>query len=183
MESIERFWQKVHVCTHGYDCAVCCWPWQGFLTSWGYGQFFFWSRGKNTRVQAHRMSWMFTYGDIPHNLCVLHNCPAGDNPTCVNPGHLWLGTLKENTHDAIRKGRFATGDRNGARLHPESILRGSARKEAKLTEEQVLDIRYLAGHGMSHRVLGDIYAVSRPVITYCVRGKTWKHLPLIVEER
>lgn len=183
MQIIERFWTHVQRCEHGAECVECCWPWQGFLMGWGYGQFFLWSRGKNTRVQAHRMSWMFTYGDIPHGLCVLHNCPAGDNPACVNPGHLWLGTLKENTHDAIRKGRFASGERNGAHTHPEAVLRGSAKGNARFHEEQILDIRYLAGQGMSHRLLGHIYAMHRANITLIVQGKVWKHLPIIVEER
>src|SRR5687768_2203335 len=90
----ERFWEKVKT-------GDGCWPWQGGCRGKGYGQCFF--RGKPHA--AHRVSWMLANGDIPNGLYVLHKC---DNPPCVNPGHLFLGTQSENMIDCARKGRVAT---------------------------------------------------------------------------
>jgi hypothetical protein len=134
-------------------------------------------------LRANRMSWILAHGDIQTGLNVLHNCPGGDNRLCVNPAHLWLGTHKENTADARQKGRLATGARHGLHRYPERAARGERQGNALLNAEQVLDIRYLAAHGMSHLLLGRIYAVSHGTIGAITRGKNWKHLPLIVEER
>jgi transposase-like protein len=75
-----------------------CWIYKGKKLKSGYGQF--WFKRKNTL--AHRTSWIIHKGDIPEGMCVCHSC---DNPSCVNPNHLWLGTHKENTQDMIKKGR------------------------------------------------------------------------------
>ena len=64
----------------------------------GYGRFNFNSK----EYSAHRVSWIIHNGKIPADMCILHTC---DNPPCVNPKHLWLGTLKENSQDMVRKGR------------------------------------------------------------------------------
>jgi hypothetical protein len=87
----ERFWSKV-------DRSGTCWLWTASLTKGGYGQFWF----PPKRVDAHRASWMIANGPIPAGMCVCHDC---DNPRCVRPDHLFLGTKLENTHDIIRKGR------------------------------------------------------------------------------
>ena len=87
----ERFWDKVRV-TGG------CWMWTSARDRWGYGRF----RTEVSHVGAHRMAWMLAVGLIPGDLCVLHRC---DNPSCCNPDHLFLGTAKDNIHDAMRKGR------------------------------------------------------------------------------
>ena len=85
---------------------------------------------------AHRIAWIFSFGDIPPGLCVCHHC---DNPPCINPGHLFIGTNQDNVDDCVSKGRQAKGDlngshtqpdkracgdRNGSRLHPERLSRG-----------------------------------------------------------
>ena len=125
----ERFWSKVNKNASG------CWLWIGSMADSGYGAFSF---ARKTHG-AHRASWMLHFGSIPYGLCVLHNCPDGDNPLCVNPGHLWLGTHQDNSDDMIAKGRsscseahsaiilrvVARGDRNGSRTHPESLARGN----------------------------------------------------------
>lgn len=86
-----RFWAKVEK-TSG------CWFWRGAAFRHGYGQFKIHQRV----FQTHRLAWEFTHGDIPAGLWVLHKC---DTPLCVRPEHLFLGTARDNTQDAIAKGR------------------------------------------------------------------------------
>lgn len=81
------------------DRTPTCWGWNGFVDSIGRGHFFIYEIGK---VRAHRASYILNIGPIPNNLVVCHSC---DNPNCVNPDHLWLGTIKENVHDMLAKGR------------------------------------------------------------------------------
>lgn len=99
----ERFWAKVHV-TDG------CWEWQASTRQSGYGQFYVpGPNGEKLMEQAHRVSYMLTFGDIPDGLHVCHAC---DNPLCVNPDHLWLGTRNDNMQDMARKGRARKRDPN-----------------------------------------------------------------------
>ena len=128
-----RFMAKVNV-TDG------CWLWTAGRFAEGYGAFVTAGRPHG----AHRVSWEIFRGEIPADarasrggtLYVLHNCPGGDNPLCVNPRHLWLGTNVQNLADRDAKGRQARGDRHGFRLHPERISRGDAhyrRRRAKVS--------------------------------------------------
>lgn len=110
----DRFWSKVDRTGTG------CWLWLASLTGAGYGQF--WLNGR--REGAHRVAWELTYGPIPDGLLVCHDCPDGDNPRCVNPAHLFLGTTKDNADDMVAKGRGATGDKAPARRFPERVPRG-----------------------------------------------------------
>lgn len=183
MSITQQLWRHVQRCEHGETCPDCCWLWTGTQTRGGYGNVGIRHDGRPRTMRAHRLSWMLTHGDIPAGLNVLHNCPAGDNRLCVNTAHLWLGTHKQNTQDALEKGRLATGERHGLHTHPEARQRGTASHWALLEESQVLDIRYLAAHGMPHRLLGEIYRVHAGTIGQIARGKNWKHLPLTVEER
>lgn len=86
-----RFWGKVKK-------GKTCWEWSGAKIPKGYGQLGF--LGKHT--YAHRVSWELCFGKIPQGLCVLHKC---DNPPCVNPKHLFLGTIADNNRDMFRKNR------------------------------------------------------------------------------
>ena len=94
-----------------------CWPWIGYIASTGYGSLGF----EGTKITSHRLSYAINIGPIPAGLYVCHSC---DNPRCVNPSHLWLGTNKTNIEDALKKGRLATGDRSTARRFPEKLQRG-----------------------------------------------------------
>src|SRR5687767_4720826 len=87
----ERFWEKVRK-TDG------CWLWTASRNAKGYGQIMYQRRP----IHAHRVSWQLANGPIPDGLCVLHRC---DNPQCVNPGHLFLGTIVDNNRDMFAKGR------------------------------------------------------------------------------
>ncbi len=88
----ERFWAGVHK-------TEKCWVWARSITSEGYGRFWF----NRKHVGSHRYSWELHNGPIPDGKSVLHHC---DNPKCVRPEHLYVGTLKENCQDAIKRGRF-----------------------------------------------------------------------------
>lgn len=98
-----RFWSKVN--KHGPRAGRLgrCWLWMGGCTQSGYGRFSIHSR----MHRAHRVAWELTNGPIPEGICVLHRC---DNPPCVRPSHLWLGTAADNQRDCVIKGR-----------HPEAV--------------------------------------------------------------
>ena len=117
------FWSRVEkdgpVPAHRPDLGPC-WMWTGgSMTNSGDGRVM--HNGK--RDGAHRVSWELAHGPIPPGMWVLHHC---DVPGCVNPAHHFLGTQTENMADASKKGRLASGDRNGARKYPERRVSGPA---------------------------------------------------------
>src|SRR5207237_6240778 len=113
----ERFWSHV-------DATSDCWVWTAARTPLGYGV----AADEQRRARrAHRISWQLAHGPIPEGLRVLHHC---DNPPCVRPSHLFLGTQFDNMADARQKGRTASGGRNGSVVKP--FVR-------KLTAAQVAD--------------------------------------------
>ena len=93
----ERFWDKVAIAADDDGC----WEWQAYKNPAGYGKIGVGGRGKGIAL-AHRVSWELKFGQIPDGLCVCHVC---DNPGCVRPGHLFLGTHKDNMTDMAKKGR------------------------------------------------------------------------------
>jgi hypothetical protein len=152
-EVVKRFWEKVE--NVGGDG---CWIWTAFRNLGGYGKF-----ASKTNTFAHRLSWIIANGPIPTGMIVCHRC---DNPACVNPAHLFLGSHADNVADKMRKGR---GRWKG---NP-----GSDNGWSVLTEQDVLQIRRLFdGKRGSQAALARQFGVSRQQIWRIVRNFEWTHL-------
>lgn len=149
----ERFWDKVALCGRGG-----CWEWVGATTSAGYGHI--WVQGR--LEYSHRVSWMLFNHEDPGALCVLHHC---DNPPCVNPSHLFLGTHQDNSDDCCFKGRNKV-----------PCLKGEDHPSAQLTEEDVRICRMLYMDGWKQIELAALFGVSQPHISSIVTRKTWGHV-------
>lgn len=165
---IERFWSKVDR-SAGPDA---CWPWRGGARGPnGYGGF--WAAPR--KVYAHRFAYLLTFGAVPPGLFVMHAC---DSPRCCNPAHLSAGAHSDNMADMRRRGRAATGSRNGNRTHPEAHPRGEASATARLTEVDVRAIRRRQAAGETMNALAREYGVGKSQIGRIVSGEKWAHVPL-----
>lgn len=154
-----RFWARV-------ERSDDCWLWTGKRMWQGYGMV--WD-GRTRR--AHRVAYELENGRIPAGMLVLHSC---DNPPCVKPAHLFLGTQQDNMDDKVAKGRAATGDRNGAHTHPETRARGERHWAARLTWESVRAMRAAAGAGESGASLARRFGISGSSIHRILTGQNWK---------
>ena len=149
-DDIERFWSKVDA-----SSKDGCWLWTATLTH-GYGSF--WLVGTNAR--AHRVAYTLAHGPIPDDFCVCHRC---DNPRCVNPEHLFLGTNAENQADKVAKLRHSHGEAHGA---------------ARLCLADIAEIHRLAASGGKQTVIATQFDVSRAVIHGVLTNRIWKtHTP------
>jgi len=161
----ERFWSKVQVCEHGRMCRECCWPWIGAKNRDGYGIMYRTRKPKVTWYRAHCLSHELFIGPIPEGLHVLHDCPNGDLPACVNyNGHLWLGTQADNNADRDRKGR---GGAKGGHLADQ---RGMKNGNARLPDEVIASIRMLYATGRwSQTALAKEFGCGQTHISRLVR--------------
>lgn len=144
-----RFWSQVEI--GGPDD---CWPWIGAAESRD-GRGRWWYPGRQT-VFAYQAAYLMKVGGIPTGLCVCHKC---DNPTCVNPAHLFLGTTAENTLDAVAKQRHSFGDDHYCR---------------KLSSSDIPRIRALLADGWNDSEISRSYGVDPATIRGIRIGKTWK---------
>jgi hypothetical protein len=149
---INGFWTRVD-CSGGPEA---CWLWTGYISENGYGI----ASIKGKGYKAHRVSYFLEHGRIENDRLVLHRC---DVRACVNPAHLFLGTPKDNSQDAVKKGRNTKlyGERNG---------------KSKLTRADVLAIRRLCGRGIYQKTIAKQFGVSEATVSYVVNGGRWGKL-------
>lgn len=189
-----RFWSKVdkdgpvpaHAPEHGP-----CWVWTAArMESGGYGAFRVTTGKRQSKlVRAHRYSLEESGVVIEVGLQACHKC---DNPACIRPAHLFLGTDADNSADKVRKGRQSRGpshvaamlphvprgDRHPHRIHPELRRRGEKNGGAKLTDERVIAmrVRYRAKPPISQSALAKLNNVSQSLVHLIVNNLRWKHL-------
>ena len=144
-----RFWKKVKK-------GPSCWEWTGSRDRKGYGRIAATLAVRN--LKAHRISYQLHVGPIPPGLSVLHKC---DNPGCVRPDHLFLGTNADNMQDMISKGRGGLGERNPG---------------ARLTAADIEDIRKSRSRGESFRSIAARLHVSPSCVHKVATKKTWTHV-------
>lgn len=149
-----RFWIRVNK-----NAPNGCWLWIGSKNPHGYGTLSI----KKVHTLAHRKSWEMAHGPIPkgsgyHGVCVLHRC---DTPACVNPSHLFLGSVKDNHDDMASKGRRPIGSR-----HPNS----------KITEDDVREIRKRLARGESGVAVARRFNLAVTNISMIRNRHTWSHV-------
>lgn len=141
-----RLWSAVRIGLGVDDC----WIWTSGKTTHGYGTV----RGQ----LAHRAAWMREHGPIPEGLGVLHRC---DNPPCVRPDHLFLGTPKDNKADCVSKGRHAWGENFGT---------------SKLTNEKAAEVKTLLSQGVGVCEVARRFGMSSTAISEIKAGRTWRRV-------
>lgn len=142
--------------------AAECINWKGSRDKSGYGRLN--CRALPGLVFAHRVSWRLAYGEFDHSLRVLHKC---DNPSCVRPSHLFLGTQADNVADMVAKGRIA----------PPTIRFGASNPQSRLTDDTVRQIRRAVSSGECSQIeAARLFAVSPMTVSRAVRRQSWSHV-------
>lgn len=160
-KAADRFWAKVQK-TDG------CWSWTGAQFRRGYGAF---QLGGSTR-KAHRIAYELEHGPIPAGLYVCHRC---DNPSCVRPDHLFLGTAADNNTDRSQKGRTKPGRNTGGYKLVPGANAGERNPRAKMTWQSVSDLRHRYASG--HELLKDLareYGIAFSTADKIVCHETWR---------
>jgi len=154
--ALERFYEKFEVADSG------CWNWTAATVGLHFNYGKFWLNGKYGK--AHRASYILHVAEIPNGLWVLHKC---DNPSCVNPEHLFLGSRQDNVNDMLSK------KRGGQHKNPP---KGDRRKDSKLTEAAVRDILKRCSSGESQSNVAKLYGVGQPTVHKIVHKQRWAHI-------
>lgn len=147
IDDLNRFWSKVDKTSN----PLGCWEWINPNHPFGYGRFGF----DKKKYLSHRLSYQIHYGPITSKDCVLHKC---DNPSCVNPQHLFLGSRADNALDRTNKGR---------------TYKGSQVTTSKFTEQQVLAIR------ASSKTIKELvveYQCNKQTLYNIIQRKSWQHI-------
>jgi len=166
-----RFWERVAK-------SDGCWEWTGPGSHGGYGRA---SYGVRRIALAHQVSWVLAHGSLDTGVwCVLHHC---DNPCCVRPDHLFVGTKGDNARDMASKGRqflqrnpkAMSGHKHWARRRPELVMRGEEHARAELTEEQVVRLRERVAAGETRRAVAQSLGVHEATVARIASGGAWLH--------
>lgn len=135
-----------------FEKSEGCWNWIGKLNAGGYGKY--------SQTSASRKMYEYEFGPIQKGMQVCHTC---DNRRCVNPDHLFLGTIRDNQKDKVNKGRQAKGSNIGSSI---------------LNEEIVLDIRKMRISGKMYKEIADKFKISWDMVKVICQNTQWKHVPL-----
>ena len=162
MKDAAEFWSRVEM-TDG------CWLWKGaqqgsgYRTGNGYGELTRRRQRPKGPLKAHRVAYELTYGPVPPGMEVCHDC---DNPPCVRPDHLFLGTHRHNMRDAWAKGRIRK---------PPTLI-GEDHTQARLSVAEVVEIRQRLAAGEAGRALASKFQVSRSLISAIKNRLLWRHV-------
>ena len=153
-------WVKEKLAGVSIDEETGCWEYQGAKSTDGYGRFHIYANcmtPKKRKYRAHRVAYAFFHGVDPAEKCVCHSC---DNPACVNPEHLWLGTHQQNNDDKIRKGRAARQD-------------GLNNSSCKLDSSALERVVEMLQEGATNKVIGAEMGVTHSNISLIRLGRLW----------
>lgn len=157
---IDRFLSKV-------TKTDTCWLFNGDKDKNGYGKF--WVNSAKRSIGAHRVSYELYNSKIPDKMIVCHKC---DNPSCVNPEHLFIGTQRDNMADKVAKDRQAKGSNHRCNLYPDKVLKGERSGSCKLNDKNVQDIRNLSKEGSyTQQELADKFNISRSQIWNIINNR------------
>ena len=151
-----------------------CHEWTGCVEKDGYGRIAIEAIRKEdgkisvVKMRANRLAYELAYGPIPDGMLVCHTC---DNRRCVNPEHLFLGTPADNSADMARKGRAASGERNGNSRSKGNAATGERNGNSKLTDKERVMIENLKESGMLQREVAEMFGVSKGNI-----GRIWRKI-------